>query len=569
MEGRGACIVQRDNTVLLDARHSGFADARARLSVFAELIKSPPVYHTYRISLLSLWNAASMGISAAKIVTELRELSRLEVPEALVGEISGVMSRYGRLVLRGVDGEPGRLVLCAAEESLMDELEHSPVLLSLSLERTGLLEMSCLSENRGLIKQELVRLGYPVLDHAGYHEGQSLQVKWKEESLADSWNHQMNRDFELRDYQREAVERFNHNSGSDGSGVVVLPCGAGKTVVGMAVLNALQCETLILTSNTTSVRQWIDELKSRTSLSEEDIGEYTGEKRVVRPVTVATYQILTHRRNKGAEFRHMNLFGERNWGLIIYDEVHLLPAPVFRATADIQATRRLGLTATLVREDGREGDVFSLIGPKRFELPWKALERDGWIAKVDCIEMTVPMDKALKQKYKFASAKDKFRLAATNPAKIQVVRELLHNHSGKAVLIIGQYIEQLEMLTHELGIPLITGATPQQERLALYSAFNSGELKVLAVSKVANFAVNLPDASVGIEISGAFGSRQEEAQRLGRILRPKSGENKASFYVLVSDESREQEFALRRRMFLTEQGYQYELRSSGREEIME
>ncbi|ASA21029.1 hypothetical protein B9T62_09660 [Paenibacillus donghaensis] len=363
---------------------------------------------------------------------------------------------------------------------------------------------------------------------------------------------------ELRDYQVEAVRQFQ---GLEGSGVVVLPCGAGKTLVGLAVLEKLQCETLILTSNTTSVRQWMEELLLRTDLAADAVGEYSGEKRQVRPVTIATYQILTHRRSKDGDFLHINLFNERNWGLIIYDEVHLLPAPVFRATADIQATRRLGLTATLVREDGREGDVFSLIGPKRYDLPWKELEQQGWIATVECVEVLVPMDRELKQRYIHAEPKERFRLAAVNPAKAAAARQIVNEHAGSSILIIGQYLDQLSELAELFQAPLITGQTTQQERGRLFAAFNADEIRLLVVSKVANFAVNLPDAAVAVEVSGAFGSRQEEAQRLGRILRPKPGENRSFFYSLVTVDSREQDFAAHRRMFLTEQGYEYEIRS--------
>lgn len=547
MEAEGACIIRRDRSILLECAHTGFAAAREKLSVFAELVKSPPVYHTYRITMLSLWNAASLGFAAEEILSDLRLLSRWEIPSGLEDEIVKELSNYGRLSLHTDADDPSRLLLKSDQQEIMDELERHSALLPLCLQRVGSHELSARAEIRGQIKQSLARLGYPVMDYAGYREGQALKFAWHDS-------------FKLRDYQKEALEHFEGKSGSGGSGVVVLPCGAGKTVVGLAVMEALQCETLILTSNTTSVRQWKDELTQRTHLSESEVGEYTGDKREVRPVTVATYQILTHRRSKTGAFQHMKLFGERNWGLIIYDEVHLLPAPVFRVTADIQATRRLGLTATLVREDGREGDVFSLIGPKRYDLPWKVLEKEGWIARVKCIECIVPMNDSLQERYRYAAAKEQFQLAAVNTAKIKVVQQLMDSHKGDAILIIGQYIQQLLQVSAELGAPLITGKTPQQERLSLYSAFNEGELPVLIVSKVANFAVNLPDATVAIQISGAFGSRQEEAQRLGRILRPKAGENKAYFYTLVTGDSREQDFSLRRRMFLTEQGYSYEIR---------
>ncbi|MFE4711821.1 DNA repair helicase XPB [Paenibacillus sp. NPDC056722] len=553
MNETGSCIVRRDRTVLLDCAHPNSQTAGRKLGVFAELVKSPPAYHTYQITPLTLWNAAALGATADNIIEQLHKLSRWDIPAGLEEEIRLLLSRYGKLTLHSSARDPGDIVLRSEEPLLLDELMGSKGLEGMELCRTGALDLSCKAVFRGDLKQELTRLGYPVLDYAGYHEGQALQVKWRGEG-------EYGIPFRLRNYQQEAVKQFQGTVGSGGSGVVVLPCGAGKTVVGMAVLEALQCETLILTSNTTSVRQWIEELERCTNLTEDEIGEYSGEKRQVRPVTVATYQILTHRRSKGGPFLHMNLFNERNWGLIIYDEVHLLPAPVFRATADIQATRRLGLTATLVREDGREGDVFSLIGPKRYELPWKVLEQQGWIASVECTEMLVPMNPEWRREYTYAGKREKFRLAAVNPAKIDAASRLLEAHQGAGVLVIGQYLEQLTQLSAVLGAPLITGKTPQRERGELYAAFNEGTLPVLIVSKVANFAVNLPDASVAIEVSGAFGSRQEEAQRLGRILRPKAGENKAYFYTLVSGDSREQEFARQRRMFLTEQGYEYQVR---------
>lgn len=562
MDGTGACIVRRDRTVLLECAHPEFEVARGRLTAFAELVKSPPAYHTYQITPLSLWNAASLGYTADKIITSLQTLARWGTPAGLEEEINILLSRYGKLTLHRHEAEPEFIILRVETPELLDELEIQSGLREMGLRRSGRFESSCPAEHRGQLKQELMRLGYPVLDYAGYHKGQPLSVAWRESGSSGRVKVEVEGDlFGLRDYQQEAVQLFQGSEGHGGSGVVVLPCGAGKTIVGLAVLQSLQCETLILTSNTISVRQWIDELRKRTDLDEDAIGEYSGEKREVRPVTIATYQILTHRRTKGGPFIHMKLFNERNWGLIIYDEVHLLPAPVFRATADIQATRRLGLTATLVREDGKEGDVFSLIGPKRYDLPWKDLEKQGWIASVQCIEMIVPMNQELRQQYRYAEGKEKFRLAAGNSFKAEIVAQLLDDHQGASVLVIGQYLDQLNQLADRIKAPLITGRTTQRERGELFAAFNKGELQVLIVSKVANFAVNLPDASVAIEISGAFGSRQEEAQRLGRILRPKQGDNKAYFYTLVSEDSREQDFAQRRRMFLTEQGYEYAVRN--------
>lgn len=566
MDEKGACIVRRDRTILLECAHLGFEAARGRLAAYAELIKSPAGYHTYRITPLSLWNAASLGCTAGKIIASLEILARFGVPAGLEEEIVILMSRYGKLTLHSHEIEAELIILRADERGLLDKLEKCSGLIEIGLQRTDHLESSCPVEYRGQLKQELMRLGYPVVDYAGYHKGQPLSVAWREHSSSGRVGAE-GITFGLRDYQQEAVQLFQGVEGSGGSGVVVLPCGAGKTVVGLAVLESLQCETLILTSNTISVRQWMDELRKRTDLDEDAIGEYSGEKREVRPVTIATYQILTHRRSKGGPFIHMKLFNERNWGLIIYDEVHLLPAPVFRATADIQATRRLGLTATLVREDGKEGDVFSLIGPKRYDLPWKELETQGWIASVECIEVIVPMNQELRRKYSYAEGKEKFRLAAGNPGKAEIVAQLLNAHQGASVLVIGQYLDQLNQLSERLQAPLITGKTTQRERGELFAAFNEGKLQVLVVSKVANFAVNLPDASVAIEVSGAFGSRQEEAQRLGRILRPKPGDNKAYFYTLVSEDSREQDFALRRRMFLTEQGYEYAVKHAKDEEV--
>lgn len=571
------CIVQRDRTILLEVEHSGFEEAREQLSRYADLVKSPPSFHTYRITPLSLWNAASSGWSAAQICESLQSLSRWDVPAALLDEIFRLVSRYGQLSLLKHPEREEWLILQCEDEELMYEINQQPTVSKLGLTFLTVTMAEIPAERRGMLKQELTRLGYPVMDHAGYQDGQFLQIHWQGEayvveSPANNRTNRLNpadetagmenglrkpKSFRLRDYQQEAAEAFRDSGGKGGSGVLVLPCGAGKTVIGMAAMRELQCETLILTSNTTSVRQWIAELQEKTSLQTSDIGEYTGQRKEVRPVTVATYQILTHRQSKEDELHHMKLFNERSWGLIIYDEVHLLPAPVFRATADIQATRRLGLTATLVREDGREHDVFSLIGPKRYELPWKTLEEKGWIASVDCVEVRVPMNDNLKEQCRYAGTRDQFRLASENPVKMNVVKRLLERHSGAQTLIIGQYLDQLEAISGELGIPLISGQMPQHQRNELYADFKRGELRILAVSKVANFAVDLPDASVAIEISGSFGSRQEEAQRLGRILRPKAGDNKAFFYALVSQDSREEVFALRRQLFLIEQGYQY------------
>lgn len=539
---QGPCLVRSDRTVLLECGHPKAGEARELLHQIAELVKTPPMYHTYRITPLTLWNAASLGMDAGTAAIRLEQLSGT-MPAGMSQWIRETMSKLGRLTLRP-SGDSGKLVLTAGTAALLDELEEEGIAANCGFTHSSSLELTGPAEERGRLKQALAAAGYPVRDQAGCQEGQPLDVRWRGEDSS----------FRLRDYQREAAEAL---SASGESGVIVLPCGSGKTIVGLAVMEGLKCETLILTSNTTSVMQWKEELRNRTTLQPEEIGEYTGELRSVRPVTVATYQMLTHRSNKEGGFQHMKLFKERNWGLILYDEVHLLPAPVFRATAGIQATRRVGLTATLVREDGREEDVFSLIGPKRYDCAWRVLEEEGWIAKVQCYEVAVPLWRELRETYLYAGAKEKFRLASINSVKTEAVAAILKRHSGAPILIIGQYLDQLEALANAVSAPLLTGRTPQKERMNLYREFNDGRVRVLVLSKVANFAVNLPDASVLIEVSGAFGSRQEEAQRLGRILRPKAGDNKAFFYTVVTEDSREKEFALRRRLFLLEQGYTY------------
>lgn len=552
MNAAGACIVQRDGTVLLEKNHPGFEEARAQLILIAELVKSPANYHTYRITPLSLWNAAAGGKTAAEIVNTLDSISRWGLPPAVISDIQVTVSRYGKLKLLPAEDEEGMLWLEGEEEEILRQLELEPSLSSFGLARIDDLRMKLLAAYRGSIKQELARLGYPVLDQVGYHDGQSLSFTLRNVVSNGA-------EFKLRPYQEQSVAAFarDQEQGSGGNGVLVLPCGAGKTVIGLASMERFQCETLILTSSVTSVRQWIAELLDKTTLTPDMIGEYSGEKKQVRAVTVSTYQILTHRSKKEDGFKHMGLFNERDWGLIIYDEVHLLPAPVFRVTADIQATRRLGLTATLVREDGQERDVFSLIGPKRYEVPWKEMEERGYIATVLCREIRAAMPPALQERYHLAGARDKFRIAAENPHKIAVLNELLKRHAGRQILIIGQYLQQLRQVADELDIPLITGRMPQDEREKCFQAFRSKQIPVLAVSKVANFAIDLPDAAVAIQISGTFGSRQEEAQRLGRILRPKEDGLTAYFYTLVSDGTREQEFATRRQLFLIEQGYEY------------
>jgi DNA excision repair protein ERCC-3 len=538
----------------LTEEHPRFADARDALAKFAELEKSPDYLHTYRITPVSVWNAAALGLTADDIEATLDEFACIPVPSSVKDDLRQWMGRYGvlRIERREEPGQEARFELVARDpEVLADVLGYRDVSRLVERGEDGRVWVGPL--NRGTIKQLLIRLGYPVDDRGGYLEGDALEIRLREETLAG-------RPFEVRPYQEQAAAAF-HAGGTvlGGSGVIALPCGAGKTVTAIRVMSLVGAKTLILTTNTVAVRQWITELLDKTHLTEEQVGEYTGDAKSVRPVTISTYQMLTWRRSKTSEFEHFGLFGQENWGLVVYDEVHLLPAPVFRVTADLQARRRLGLTATLVREDQKEDEVFCLIGPKRFDVPWKVLEGQGFIAPARCVEVRVPLDPAERSAYQAADARGKFRVASENPAKLEVVRQLVDAHPGERVLVIGQYIAQLEALARALGAPLITGKTPNPDREALYRAFRDGSERLLIVSKVGNFAIDLPDASVAIQVSGTFGSRQEEAQRLGRILRPKAGGGEAVFYSVVTAGSRDQEFAEKRQLFLTEQGYSYQI----------
>jgi len=547
-------IIQSDRSVLLETASPAYEEARDVLSRFAELEKSPEHVHTYRISPISLWNAASAGHHPDAVVDSLRALSRYELPQNLLREIHELMGRWGRLVLRRAADPAEGLELEAGDELLLTELLLQPKLQGLLGRRLDARRALVPAAQRGQLKLALIHLGYPVDDAAGYTPGAPLAVALRSERLAGG-------PFGLRAYQRDALAAFlAEGSDRGGSGVLALPCGAGKTVVGLAAMAAMQRYTLILGTNVTALHQWRDELLDKTDLSPDLVGEYSGERKDVRPVTLATYQILTHRRRKTDPFTHFAIFDSEDWGLIIYDEVHLLPAPVFRAAAQVQTRRRLGLTATLVREDGLEGEVFSLIGPKRYDVPWRVLEKAGWIATATCLELRVPFpNQTLRLAYATEAGRQQFRLASENPAKIEVVRRLLRQHGRDRVLIIGQYLDQLHDLATAFGAPIITGSTPSPQRAELYEAFRRGHIGVLVVSKVANFAIDLPDANVAIQVSGTFGSRQEEAQRLGRVLRPKSGENVATFYSLVTRDSVEQEYATKRQLFLTEQGYRYEI----------
>ncbi len=567
-------IVQGDRTVLLEAANAKYEEARDAIGAIAELEKSPEHIHTYRITPLSLWNAASAGLTPDEALEHLARLSKFDLPGNIVHDIRDYMSRYGRLRLLRSPEHGDKLVLTSVDPILITEIAHArkikPYIVQVLDQRT----IEVHAGMRGHLKHALVEFGYPAEDLAGYVQGAALAIELRDPTLTG-------RAFGLRHYQREAVDVFWASGGSKGgSGVVVLPCGAGKTVVALGTLVTAQTHTLIVCFGTNAVHQWINEILDKTSLTPEMIGEYTGELKEIRPITVTTYQVLTYHPPKkrraaagdtGAdaenmvksrpieeEFPHLGLFTSRDWGLIIYDEVHLLPAPVFRVTAEIQARRRLGLTATLVREDGRESDVFSLIGPKKYDLPWKTLEGQGWIATADCWEVRVALPQELRMAYAVAEdGREKYRIAAENPEKLAALDRLVAIHRDDNVLIIGQYLDQLHAIAERIDAPVITGKMPNREREKLYDAFRRGEITKLVVSKVANFAIDLPDANVAIQVSGTFGSRQEEAQRLGRILRPKAEGVLAHFYSIVTRDTNDQEFAARRQLFLTEQGYRY------------
>ncbi|MDQ1692080.1 MAG: excision repair protein [Pseudonocardiales bacterium] len=534
----GPLIVQSDKTLLLEVDHPLAAEARAAIAPFAELERSPEHVHTYRLTPLGLWNARASGHDAEQVVDALVRFSRYTVPHALLVDVADTMDRYGRLQLakHPVHG----LVLISLDRAVLEEVLRQKKIAPMLGERIDDDTVFVHPSERGRLKQALLKVGWPAEDLAGYVDGEAHPIELD------------NADWTLRPYQQLAVDSF----WAGGSGVVVLPCGAGKTLVGAAAMAQAKATTLILVTNTVSGRQWKRELLARTSLTEEEIGEYSGEKKEIRPVTIATYQIMTTRR-KG-EYRHLELFDSRDWGLVIYDEVHLLPAPIFRLTADLQSRRRLGLTATLVREDGREGDVFSLIGPKRYDAPWKDIENQGWIAPADCSEVRVTLTDAERMAYATAEPEDKYKLAATVRTKLPVIEAIVNRHPDDQVLVIGAYLDQLAEIAAHLGdVPIIQGSTPNKERERLFDEFRRGESRVLVVSKVANFSIDLPEAAVAIQISGTFGSRQEEAQRLGRVLRPKADKRQAHFYTVVSRDTLDAEYAAHRQRFLAEQGYAY------------
>ena len=535
----GPLIVQSDKTLLLDIDHPMSVECRRAIAPFAELERSPEHIHTYRLTPLGLWNARAAGHDAEQVIDTLIKYSRYAVPHSILIDVAETMSRYGRLRLE-MDPVHG-LILITTDTAVLEEVIRAKKIAPLLGARIDAETITVLPSQRGQIKQSLLRLGWPAEDFAGYVDGQAHEINL------------VQKDWKIRPYQELAAEGFWHG----GSGVVVLPCGAGKTIVGAAAMAHAKATTLILVTNTVAARQWRDELLKRTTLNEDEIGEYSGSKKEIRPVTIATYQVMTKKKN--GVYAHLDLFDSYDWGLIIYDEVHLLPAPIFRFTADIQSRRRLGLTATLVREDGMEGEVFSLIGPKRFDVPWKEIEAQGYIAPAECIEVRVNLTETERLAYATAEPENRYRNCATTRTKRDVVEALVEKHVDDQVLVIGQYIDQLDELSEVLGAPLIKGETPIKEREILFNKFRTGEIKCLVVSKVANFSIDLPDATIAIQVSGAFGSRQEEAQRLGRILRPKSDGRGAKFYSVISRDTIDQDFAQNRQRFLAEQGYSYKI----------
>ena len=550
MDPSNPLIVQSNNTLLLEVNNPFFKEARDALSLFAHLEKSPEHMHTYSITPLSLWNAAALGVTPAMVIERLERFSRYQLPQNVVENIHELMSRFGKLVL---ETDAGTLILRCVDPAMLESLVRQPKIAALVGGPIDPHRIALPAQNRGLIKQALIAAGFPVHDIAGYVDGDPMPIALRPECGDGSA-------FTVRLYQKQASESYVGNAQMPGgSGVVVLPCGAGKTIVGMYVMSLLQRRTLILATNVTAVRQWKRELLDKTTIPIDEIGEYSGESKEIKPITIATYQILTYRKKKTDPFIHFDIFNSQNWGLIIYDEVHLLPAPVFKFTANIQARRRLGLTATLIREDGHENDVFSLIGPKKFDVPWKDLERQGWIATARCVEIRVDLPTEDKLRSLSLTQREQIRVAYENPKKMGVAKKLVERHRGDRILIIGQYLTQIHAFASQFQAPVITGATPNKKRDELYDDFRRGAITMLVLSRVGNFAVDLPDANVAIQISGSFGSRQEEAQRLGRILRPKKKGAQATFYSIVTRESKELDFAMNRQLFLTEQGYSYEI----------
>ncbi|WP_297204594.1 DNA repair helicase XPB [uncultured Brachyspira sp.] len=551
MDKNAPLIVQGDGTILLDVSTKYFEEIRNFMLVFAELVKSPEYIHTYRITLVSLWNAASLNYTSEQIIGFLKKYTSYEIPKNIIKQIESSIEKYGRIK---IIKEDERYYLISEDKNIIDEILHYKAMIKYIKSEVNENKLEIDPTYRGHIKLALINIGYPVQDLAGYKTGEPYHFNLREK-LASSGD-----EFALRDYQKNSVEAFYADGKPEGgAGVIALPCGTGKTVVGIAAMHKTQTKTLIIVTGVTACRQWRDEILDKTDIPPEDIGEYNGLSKEIKPITIATYKILTYRKNKESPFVHFELFFQHNWGLIIYDEVHLLPAPIIKLTSEIQSMRRLGLTATLVREDGLEKDVFCLIGPKKFDIPWRELEEKKFIAEAYCYDIRIPLDDSHRSDYVVSSDKVKFRIASENVLKYTIVKKIIEKLKGKNILIIGQYLDQLDEMKNRTGYTIITGKTPQSERDIIYKKFKTGKITTLIVSKVANLAVDLPDANVLIQISGTFGSRQEEAQRLGRVLRPKKGENKSYFFSIITTDTKEEDFAHKRQLFLTEQGYHYEL----------
>lgn len=545
MEETKAIIVQADKTILLDTHHPQFDEVRRKIVRFSELVKTPEHIHFYRITPISLWNSAANNVPLDDIISTLDTYKKYEIPKNVYEYVRRHYGIYGKVVLESKPGTKTRLLIRVSDEKLLEKVRG---LIAAHIEREeegGVLVAD--KKHRGEIKSELIRHLIPVRDLAGFDTGNGLTLEVRQTTLEK-------KDFNFRAYQSEAVDNFRR--WKEGSGLVILPCGAGKTIVGIGIMDVIKEYTLIITTSVEAIRQWKREILDKTTLTEDEVGEYTAQKKDLKPVTITTYNMLIHKDNKTEEMRNLNIFTDQNWGLIIYDEVHILPAPVFRMTTLIQSKRRLGLTATLVREDNLESEVFTLIGPKIYEHPWKALEKDGFIAQAVCYEIKVPFTKIDAEIYAKLSHRLKFRMASENFRKIRILENLLEQYRDNHVLIIGHYLSQLESISRLFRIPLITGETANPDREVLYQDFRKGKIRALAISRVGNFSIDLPLADVAVQVSGIFGSRQEEAQRLGRILRPQGG-LRSHFYTLVTKDTIEEEFAKKRQLFLLEQGYQY------------
>lgn len=544
-------IVQGDGTILLDVSARDFEEIRNFMLVFAELLKSPEYIHTYRITLVSLWNAASLNYTSQSIIDFLKKYTSYEIPKNIIKQIKTSIEKYGKVK---IIKEDEKYYLISDDRDIIDEILHYKAVVKYIKKEIDDNKIEIDPIYRGHIKLALINIGYPVQDLAGYKDGEEYRFNLRKKLISSGEN------FVLRDYQKNSADAFYANGKPEGgAGVISLPCGTGKTIVGLDIMHRIQNKTLIIVTGVTACRQWREEILDKTDIPPEDIGEYNGLNKEIKPITIATYKILTYRKNKESPFVHFEIFFRKNWGLVIYDEVHLLPAPIIKLTSEIQSMRRLGLTATLIREDGLEKDVFCLIGPKKFDMPWRELEEKKFIAEAYCYDIRIPLDESHREDYIISSDKIKFRIASENILKYDIVKKIIEKLKGKNILIIGQYLSQLDEMQKRTGYTIITGKTPQSERDIIYKKFKSGEIKTLIVSKVANLAVDLPDANVLIQISGTFGSRQEEAQRLGRVLRPKKGENKSYFFSIITNDTKEEDFSHKRQLFLTEQGYHYEL----------